>query len=288
MSDQQTIRVSVADAHAVAIKLAEFSQGLSPGEQVVLTRVMEHALPEENRHDVTSRHHWHIWLSRHPSVKATGSSSGTSPAEQHPASGDRDDRGKPEHQHTLEHHALLDLLSELITRERDGRELYHQYVDDAPEEMRDNLVEYGVEIDKHVRLLERTIKHLGGDPSYLAPAAESARRLTQLLMELGETGPARWVYRLEAILLFETRDQIIWEILELLSRKGLEAPDAEVVRPAADEVESAEELGAYNASRHRERIQWARENLHTVALAQLDLDAPHRGHWQKLAHLFAP
>ncbi len=187
---------------------------------------------------------------------------------------------------TLEHDPLLDLLSELITRERDGATLYRRYLDDAPDDMRDTLADYGAEIDQHVHLLERTITQLGGDPSYVTPAAESGRRLTRELLALRETGPARWIYRLEALFVFETRDQILWESLHLLSRTGLETADAAVVGPAAMQVESPEALGAYSGSRHRERIRWARDTMRDLILAQRGLDAPEHSTWRTLARLF--
>ncbi len=125
-------------------------------------------------------------------------------------------------------------------------------------------------------MLEHTIAYLGGDPSSVTPAAESGRRLTRELLTVRETRPARWVYRLEALVVFETRDQILWESLRLLARTGLEAADAAIVGPAATQVESGEALGAYNGSRHRERIRWARETMPDLIREQSGLDAPHR------------
>jgi len=187
---------------------------------------------------------------------------------------------------TLKHDPLLDLLSELITRERDGATLYRRYQEDAPDDMRDTLADYGAEIDGHVHLLERTITQLGGDPSYVTPAAESGRRLTRKLLALRETGPARWIYRLEALFVFETCDQILWESLQLLARKGLDAADAAVVEPAATQIQSPEALGAYSGSRHRERIRWARDTMRDLILEQRGLAAPHHSSWRALARLF--
>ena len=180
---------------------------------------------------------------------------------------------------------LLDVLSELLTRERDGATLYRRYLEDAPDAMRDTLVAFGHDVDGHVQLLEHVITQLGGDPSYVTPAAESGRRLTRELLALRETGSARWIYRLEALFVFETRDQILWESLQLLARKGLEAADADVVGPAATQVESGEALGAYNGSKHRERIRWARDTMRDLILEQRGLDASHHSSWRSLARL---
>lgn len=187
---------------------------------------------------------------------------------------------------TLAHDPLLDLLSELITRERDGAALYRRYLEDAPDALRDTLAASGAEIDEHVRLLAHTIAQLGGDPSSVTPTAESGRRLTRELLAVRETGPARWIYRLEALYVFETRDQILWESLQLLARTGLEGADAGIVGPVATQVESGEALGAYNSSRHRERIRWARDTMRALILEQRGLAAPHHSSWRALARLF--
>ena len=178
------------------------------------------------------------------------------------------------------------MLSELITRERDGATLYRRYLEDAPDALRDALLVAGVEIQGHVQVLERTITHLGGDPSFVTPAAESGRRLTQDLLTFRETGPARWIYRLEALLVFETRDQILWESLRLLAQTNLEGTDAAIVGAAARTVESGEALGGYSGSRHQERIRWARDTLRDLILEQRGLDASHHDSWRGLAHLF--
>jgi len=186
---------------------------------------------------------------------------------------------------TLAHDPLLDLLSELITRERDGATLYRRCLEDAPDALRDTLVAYGQDIDGHVQLLEHAITQLGGDPSYITPAAESGRGLTRELLTFRETGPTRWIYRLEALFIFETRDQILWESLQLLARKSLEVADAEIVGSAATSVASGEALGAYNGSRHRERIRWARDTMRDLILEQRGLDASHHSSWRSLARL---
>ncbi len=46
MADQPTPQFSEADVQSLGQKLAEFSQTLTPGEQAVLTDILQHAMPE--------------------------------------------------------------------------------------------------------------------------------------------------------------------------------------------------------------------------------------------------
>jgi len=182
----------------------------------------------------------------------------------------------------LGHDLLLDLLNRSIADERDGAALYRRYLDDAPAEMYDTLVASGAQIDQHVRLLERVMTQLGGDPSFLPPAAEHGR-LTGEPGAPRDTRASRWIARLDAIVAFETRDQTLWTTLYRLSRHSLAAADAAIVRPAALQVESAEAFGACNGSRHRERIRWARDTMRDLARQQRGLGPPRYRPWRALA-----
>jgi hypothetical protein len=46
MADQQAHQFSEADVQSLGNKLAEFSQALTPGEQAVLTGILQQAMPE--------------------------------------------------------------------------------------------------------------------------------------------------------------------------------------------------------------------------------------------------
>lgn len=46
MADQQAQQFSEADVQSLGNKLAEFSQALTPGEQAVLTGILQQAMPE--------------------------------------------------------------------------------------------------------------------------------------------------------------------------------------------------------------------------------------------------
>lgn len=174
---------------------------------------------------------------------------------------------------TPEQRALLDLLSEWLTLERDGIRLYQQYESAAPEEEQVTLAIYRMEIARHVGLLEQTIIDLGGDPSYISPLGMTARRLTDVLLELDQMvlPERRGMYRLEALLVFETRDQLLWEMLAALARHGSAAAGAGALRRAADDVQSVEALGAGDAPRHEERLQWIRATMRQLVLTDAGL-----------------
>ncbi len=174
---------------------------------------------------------------------------------------------------TPEQRALLDLLSEWLTLERDGIRLYQQYESAAPEDARVTLAVYRAEIARHVSLLEQTITDLGGEPSYVAPLGVTARRLTDALLELDQMVPPerRGMYHLEALLVFETRDQLLWEMLAALARHGSTAAGAGVLRRAADDVQSVEALGAGDAPRHEERLRWIRAAMQQLVLTDAGL-----------------
>ncbi len=194
---------------------------------------------------------------------------------------------------TPEQRALLDLLSEWLTLERDGIRLYQHYESAAAEEAQVTLAGYRAEITRHVGLLEQTIIDLGGEPSYISPLGVTARRLTDVLLELDQMVPPerRGMYRLEALLVFETRDQLLWEMLAALAQHGSAAAGAGALRRAAVGVQSVEALGAGDAPRHGERLQWIRAAMQQLVLTDAGLPGAHdaaTGWAHMLRRLFVP
>jgi hypothetical protein len=152
---------------------------------------------------------------------------------------------------------LLDLLSEMLAVERDGARLYSRFLEDAPEELREKLVEYAEQSRRSALVLEEAIRGLGGDPAYVSPGAGVAHGLTEAVLAATEPSPVRrWMYRLLHLLAFETRNRLIWRTLDALGKaRGGEQGD--VLRMAATAVLSEEALGAHMADRSEERIDWA-------------------------------
>src|SRR5437899_6367812 len=114
---------------------------------------------------------------------------------------------------------LLDLLSEMLAVERDGERLYSRFLEDAPEELREKLVEYAEQSRRSALVLEEAIRGLGGDPAYVSPGAEVAHGLTEAVLAATEPSPVRrWLYRLLHLLAFETRNRLIWRTLDALGK----------------------------------------------------------------------
>jgi hypothetical protein len=153
--------------------------------------------------------------------------------------------------------ALLDLLSEMIAVERDGERLYAQFLSDAPEELRQKLLEYAEQSRRSALVLEQAVRELGGDPAYLSPGAEVAHGLTEAVLAATEPAAGRkWMYRLLHLIAYETRDRVVWELLDALAEK-LGGRTGEVLGTAATAILSEEALGAHMADRNDERIAWA-------------------------------
>ena len=152
--------------------------------------------------------------------------------------------------------ALLDLLSEMLAVEQDGERLYSRFLEDAPEELREKLVEYAAQSRTGALVIEEAIRRLGGDPAYVSPGAQVAHGLTEAVLAATEDSPVRrWMYRLLHVLAFETRDRLIWRTLDALGdARGGETGD--VLRMAATAVLSQEALGAHIADRSEERIDF--------------------------------
>jgi hypothetical protein len=153
--------------------------------------------------------------------------------------------------------ALLDLLSEMLAVERDGARLYAQFLPDAPEELREKLIEYAEQSRRSALVLEEAVRRLGGDPAYVSPGAEVAHRLTDAVLAATEPSPGRkWMYRLLHLIAYETRDRVVWELLDALADET-GGPAGEILGTAATAILSEEALGAHMADRNDERISWA-------------------------------
>jgi hypothetical protein len=152
---------------------------------------------------------------------------------------------------------LLDLLSELLAVERDGRRLYAGYLRDAPDHMQQKLLDYAELSRQHVLILETAVRDLGGDPDYVSPGAAVAHSLTEAVLSATEDAPVRrWVYRLLHLVSYELRDGMVWEVLDAAGKRQT-GHVAEVLRRAALAVLSDEALGAHQSDRNRERVEWA-------------------------------
>jgi hypothetical protein len=168
--------------------------------------------------------------------------------------------------------AVLDLLSEMIAVERDGQRLYAQLLADAPAELHQKLIEYTEQSRRDALVLEEAVRRLGGDPGYVSPAAEVVHDMTQAVLDATERATERrWMYRLLHLITFETRDRMIWELLDELA-DTLEGQTGEVLRTAATAVLSQEALGAHGVDRNEERVSWALEAMHRGLARELGVE----------------
>jgi hypothetical protein len=122
-------------------------------------------------------------------------------------------------------------------------------------------------------VLEEAVRRLGGDPDYVPPAAEVVHGMTQAVLDATERATERrWMYRLLHLITFETRDRMIWELLDELADKR-EGHTGEVLRTAATAILSQEALGAHDVDRNEERVWWALEAMHLGLARELGVEA---------------
>ena len=168
--------------------------------------------------------------------------------------------------------ALLDLLSEMTAVERDAQRLYEQLLADAPDELHPKLVEYAEQSRRDALVREEAVRRLGGDPDRVSPGAEVVHRMTQAVLDASDgVTERRWMYELLHLITFETRDRMIWELLDELSG-SLEDPAREVISTAVTAVLSREALGAHDVDRNEERIAWALDAMRLGLAHDFGLD----------------
>ncbi len=175
---------------------------------------------------------------------------------------------------------LLDLLSEMLQAEREGRRLYDLVRADAPEELHPKLIEYAEQARRGALILEEAIRRLGADPDHVSPGAGVVRETTDALIAATDGASGRaWMYRALHLAAFEMQDRMIWRALDALADQR-EDEAGEVLRTAATAVLSQEALGAHDADRNEERIAWIMEAMEAQMAADLGVDGatgPRRG-----------
>ncbi|GAC1674007.1 MAG: hypothetical protein NVS9B8_16640 [Candidatus Limnocylindrales bacterium] len=174
---------------------------------------------------------------------------------------------------------LLEILSEFVAIERDGIRLYDHYLREAPAELQANLRDFRFEMERHATLIGAAIGRLGGDPARMSVAAETARQRTDLLLSLDADHPAGWLQRLETILILETKDAYVWDVLRLIVAESNDAEVLEALKPPTVDVASQEGWDA-PGSGHGDRIGWARTTMRDMALEAIGIRR--QGRWHHL------
>ena len=172
-----------------------------------------------------------------------------------------------------ERQPLLDLLSEMLAVERDGRRMYELLLQDAPAELHPKLIEYAEQSRRSALVLEETVRRLGGDPAHVSPGAEVVHGMTRAVVEATEQASERaWMYRALHLITYETRDRLIWEALDAIAdAEG--GSTGEVLETAATAVLSQEALGAHGADRNEERIEWVLDAMRMGLAGELRVKA---------------
>jgi hypothetical protein len=150
---------------------------------------------------------------------------------------------------------LADLLSAVATHERCGAHLYRSVAARTVSDvLRERYEAFGRETLHHVDVMEELVTSLGGNPTYMSPAARKTEATDAKLLEstfllAGSIDPfAGELALVEAVFVAESVDHANWASMADL-RDAL--PDGDVrdaVRRAVDEVEPDED----------EHLEWAR------------------------------
>ena len=177
----------------------------------------------------------------------------------------------------MERQVLLDKLSEFLTVEQGGLQLYRVVASRSTDPaVKRRYEEFGQETAHHREVLARLIGRVGGDPNYISPTARLAQVKADKLLEAslvvdGLSQQEIEANDLENVLLAETKDHADWSLLSQLVQR-VEEPDLkQALEQAVGEVESEED----------EHLNWARDTLSELALRMvLEGPAPSPGRWQ--------
>lgn len=175
----------------------------------------------------------------------------------------------------IDHQQLLDKLSESMAVERDGQRLYEAAIQQISDrETAQRFQDFYQQTRRHQDIVAELINALGGDPSYMSPAARVAQRKAEALLrtmteDRGLSLEERELNAIENIVLAETKDQMDWEVLVRIAiRAGNEALQS-IMRRSANEVVREEKT----------HLQWAMKRFAELAMESLKKT---RERWQDL------
>jgi hypothetical protein len=151
---------------------------------------------------------------------------------------------------------VADLLSDMLTHERCGAQLYRSVADRTNNPvLKQRYKHFGNETTDHVETLEGLIAGLGGDPGYISPAARVTEKTGIGLLEstfllAGSVDlMTQELVMLDAVLLAEAKDHANWSCLAGMV-DDLPAGDVrDTFQTAIDEIEVQED----------EHFRWAQD-----------------------------
>jgi len=143
---------------------------------------------------------------------------------------------------------VADILSAMLTHERCGRHLYR-----SVEGRTNNPVlqakyrEFGQETERHAEILEQLIAQMGGNPSYVSPAARAVEGMDSKLVEStfmlsGSVDlMTAEMAMLDAVFLAESADHANWKALGAIAEQLPTGTMRDSVQAAVGEVEQQED-----------------------------------------------
>lgn len=154
---------------------------------------------------------------------------------------------------------LNELLYQSLETELGGVQVYTTAVRCAVnEDLKEEWEEYLEQTQKHVEIMQQTIKDLGLDPATETPGRKVVRHIgeslvTAMKMALQSGKPAAaQIVAAECVTLAETKDHLNWELMGEAA-KELKGEEARVLKEAYEEVEEEEDEHLYHTA------GWTRE-----------------------------
>jgi rubrerythrin len=141
----------------------------------------------------------------------------------------------------ISNETLLDFLSEFLTVEKGGIELYStafsRSTDPEIKEMYKNFLS---QTKNHARLLTDTIERLGGDPSYMSPGAIGQKAMAKTMLSQEFPPELRELKDAENLLIAETKDHMDWEFLKKIA-SSVQDEAKNLLYEMVGQIESEEE-----------------------------------------------
>ena len=147
----------------------------------------------------------------------------------------------------MERQILMDKLSEFLTVEQGGLQLYRVASQRAMDpQLKQHYEEFARETAHHRTVLVELISGLGGDPNYVSPCARMAQVKAEKLLGAslvieGLSPQEVEANDLENVLLAETKDHADWSLLKEVAGQVDDSEMAAVLRNAVKEVEPQED-----------------------------------------------
>jgi rubrerythrin len=156
----------------------------------------------------------------------------------------------------LNHEWLKQFLSEMLTVERGGVELYDRALEHlAHDDLRSKLEQFYQQTERHVELCEEMLSAAGGDEDDMSPGAEAAEHKAHGLLSAEVPDHMNDINNLENLVLAETKDHWNWELLASLIETIEERDLNKVVSRAVREVRKQE----------NDHLTWSQKMLSRLA-----------------------